>query len=199
MRLLLIAVLALALPWQAAAEERDLPNFPLIEVTTNLGTFVLELDTRRAPVTVRNFVDYVEDGFYDGLIFHRVVQGFVVQAGAFDTEFESRESADNIINESGNGLGNQRGTIAMARTNDPHSANSQFYINLVDNASLNPSPSRWGYAVFGRVVRGMAVVDAIGDRSTGPGGPFPQDVPVSAVVIEQARMLSRDEYEQEGP
>lgn len=198
MKPLLIALLALVLPWQVAAEERRLPNFPLVEMTTNLGTFVLELDTRRAPITVRNFVDQVEDGYYDGLIFHRVVQGFVVQAGAFDVEFEPRETGDNIINESGNGLGNQRGTIAMARTNEPHSANSQFYINLIDNASLNPSPSRWGYAVFGRVVRGMAVVDAIGDRSTGPGGPFERDVPTSPVIIEQARMMPREEYEQDG-
>ncbi|TVQ47352.1 MAG: peptidyl-prolyl cis-trans isomerase [Gammaproteobacteria bacterium] len=170
--------------------EAPLPNFPKVEFTTTLGNFTVELDTRRAPHTVRNFLGLVADGHYEGLIFHRVIQGFVVQGGGYTPDFDLRPVADEVINESGNGLSNRRGTIAMARTNEPHSANSQFYINLVDNLSLDPQPSRWGYTVFGSVVAGMETVDAIGGVATASGGPFERDVPQAPVIITGARLVN---------
>ncbi len=172
------------------AAETPLPNFPKVAFTTTLGEFTVELDTRRAPHTVRNFLALVEAGHYEGLIFHRVIQGFVVQGGGYTPDFELRPVGDEIVNESGNGLSNRRGTIAMARTNDPHSANSQFYINLVDNLSLDPQPSRWGYTVFGSVVAGMETVDEIGFVATASGGPFERDVPQAPVVITGARLIN---------
>ncbi len=153
---------------------------------TTAGRFVVELDAHRAPLTVDNFFGYVDDGFYDGTIFHRVIAGFVAQAGGFTESLEQKPTRDPIPNESGNGLSNARGTIAMARTGDPHSATSQFYINLVDNTRLDPNPQRWGYAVFGRVVEGLEIVDAIAQSPTGPAGMFPRDVPRTAIVISRA-------------
>jgi len=146
---------------------------------------VLELNGRRAPLTVAHFLSLVESDFYDGLVFHRIVPGFVIQGGGFTPKYTLKEPDDTIPNESGNGLSNERGTIAMARTSDPHSANTQFFINLVDNGpKLNPQPERWGYAVFGQVIYGMDVVDAIGTLPTGAGGPFPAEVPTMPVIIE---------------
>lgn len=170
-------------PGQAGAA--DVPAYPQIEVRTSEGTFVLELNGRRAPLTVAHFLSLVESDFYDGLVFHRIVRDFVIQGGGFTPKYELKEPDDTIPNESGNGLGNARGTIAMARTSNPHSANTQFFINLVDNGpTLDPQPDRWGYAVFGQVIHGMDVVDAIGTLPTGAGGPFPAEVPNMPVIIE---------------
>ncbi len=164
----------------------EIPAYPRVKLDTTEGTILLELDGRRAPVTVRHFLDLVESGHYDGTIFHRVIPNFMAQAGGFDRDFASREPEGMLFNESGNGLKNLRGTIAMARTAEPHTANAQFYINIADNRSLDPQPNRWGYAVFGYVIEGMEVVDKIATIPTGPGGKFSQDVPVSAVIIESA-------------
>lgn len=175
-----------------ALADATLPNFPRVEIETSLGSFVVELDARRAPLTARNFLGHVASGHYEGTVFHRVVQGFVIQGGGYTTDFELKPTSHMVANEAGNGLSNRRGTIAMARTNDPHSADTQFYVNLVDNASLDPNPSRWGYAVFGTVISGMEVVDAIGHVATGAAGPFDRDVPQAPVVIREARLLDDD-------
>ena len=159
---------------------------------TSLGVIEIELDRGEAPVTVDNFVAYVEEGFYDGLVFHRVIRGFMIQGGGFQPDGTRKEGRDPIGNEARNGLKNERGTIAMARTSDPNSATSQFFINTVDNRGLDyPNPDGHGYAVFGRVVEGMDVVDAIeltptGDRSTSFG--VMSDWPVTDVVIVRAYM-----------
>lgn len=162
-----------------------------VKVTTTLGSFVIELDARRAPFTTENFLRYVREGFYDGTIFHRVVHGFVAQAGGYTQDMELKPVTHTVVNESGNGLSNLRGTVGMARVDDPHSANSQFYINLKDNGNLDPMPTRWGYAVFGKVVDGMNVVDEIGQQPTGPGGPFKADVPVTPIVIEHIEIVQK--------
>lgn len=133
-----------------------------VKMTTSLGTIVIELDNAKAPVSAANFADYVKSGFYDGTIFHRVIPGFMAQGGGFDTSFNQKTTKAPIKNEADNGLKNDRGTLAMARTNDPNSATAQFFINYKDNGFLNhtsPTPSGWGYAVFGKVVEGMDVVD----------------------------------------
>ncbi len=158
---------------------------PKVEVVTSMGSFVIELNARRAPLTTEAFLGFVQEGHYEGTIFHRVIEGFVAQAGGYDTDFNEKPVSSSVPNESGNGLSNLRGTIGLARTSDPHSGNAQFYINLINNASLDPNPARWGYAVFGQVVKGMEVVDAIGHVGTGPGGPFPRDVPSQPIVIER--------------
>jgi len=166
---------------------------PQVEVQTNLGSFVIELDMRRAPLTVENFLGYVRSGHYEGTLFHRVIQGFIAQAGGYDSNFALKESEQSVANESGNGLVNLRGTVGLARTNDPHSGNAQFYINLSSNNTLDPNPARWGYAVFGRIAKGMEVVDAIGHRGTGPGGPFPRDVPSEPIIIEKIEELPAEQ------
>jgi len=163
--------------------------YPRVRVETNVGSFVVELDGPRAPVTVANFLRYVREGSYDGSIFHRVIPGFMVQGGGLDGDYRELPDSGPIPNESGNGLSNERGTIAMARTGDPHSATRQFFINLVDNARLDPRASGWGYTVFGRVAEGMDVVDRIAVIPTGPGGPFPTDVPQKPVIIEKMTLL----------
>jgi cyclophilin family peptidyl-prolyl cis-trans isomerase len=159
-------------------------------VDTNLGSFVIELDPARAPLSVSNFLDYVHAGHYQGTIFHRVISNFVAQAGGYDEKFAEKPTHASVPNESGNGLSNVRGTVGMARTGDPHSGNAQFYINLADNLSLDPKPSRWGYAVFGRVVEGMNVVDSIGAVATGQVGPFERDAPLKNVVIQKIEEVS---------
>jgi peptidyl-prolyl cis-trans isomerase A (cyclophilin A) len=186
------ALLAGFLAFNIALAENELPDYPQVAVETSAGNFTLELFTARAPLTVRNFVDYVESGFYEGTVFHRVVTGFVVQGGGYDADYKKKTTRPYIPNESGNGLSNRRGSVAMARTGDPHSANSQFYINLGDNMPLDPRPQRWGYTVFGRVLDdGMENVDQIGYVDTGPGSvpELSQDVPLEAVVIKSMRML----------
>ena len=171
------------LPQSIASE-----NYPQVEMVTSSGTFVLELDRNRAPVTVENFLNYVKEGFYKDTIFHRVIEGFVIQAGGYTKDFEEKETKPEIINESGNGLKNQRMSIGMARNNLPHTGSSQFYINLVNNYSLDPMPTRWGYAVFGDVIDGMDVVDAIGHSATESKQDF-QNVPVAPIIILEARII----------
>jgi len=159
-------------------------------VATTLGSFDVRLDAVKAPVTVKNFLAYVKKGHYDGTIFHRVIDGFMIQGGGFTPDMTQKPCAAPIINEARSSESNRRGTIAMARTNDPHSATSQFFINTVNNDFLDAKNSRdgWGYAVFGRVVRGMDVVDKISVVRTGKVGYF-SDVPVKAVVIKSIKIL----------
>jgi cyclophilin family peptidyl-prolyl cis-trans isomerase len=165
---------------------------PRVRIETSAGNIVVELDPERAPLTVRNFLQYVRDGFYDGTIVHRVVNGFVVQAGGYTKDPAPRIPRAPVPNESGNGLSNRRGTIAMARANEPHTGDSQFYINLADNVSLDPKPTRWGYAVFGEVVEGMEVVDDIGHRATTKRGAL-EEAPVDMVLIPRVVMVG-DEH-----
>lgn len=156
---------------------------------TTQGDITLELDAQNAPLSTANFVQYVQDGHYDGLVFHRVIQGFMIQGGGYDSDYTQRDTRAPIENEAKNGLKNERGTIAMARTGDPHSASSQFYINHVDNGSLDyPSFDGWGYAVFGKVVDGLDVVDRIAETRTGSARPFGRDVPVEQIVITKATL-----------
>ena len=183
-KLLIIFIACLwTLPQSIASE-----NYPQVEMVTSSGTFVLELDRNRAPVTVENFLNYVKEGFYKDTIFHRVIEGFVIQAGGYTKDFEEKETKPEIINESGNGLINQRMSIGMARNNLPHTGSSQFYINLVNNYSLDPMPTRWGYAVFGDVIDGMDVIDAIGHSATDSKQDF-QNVPVAPIIILEARII----------
>jgi len=163
----------------------------MIKLHTNHGTISLELDAERAPETVRNFLAYVTAGHYDNTLFHRVIDGFMIQGGGFAPGMEQKPTQATIKNEADNGLKNLRGSVAMARTSDPHSASSQFFVNVADNAFLDhtaPTSSGWGYCVFGRVVEGMDVVDAIKTVKTGAKG-FQQDVPVQDVLIERAEVL----------
>ena len=158
----------------------------MIRMKTSMGDITLELDHEKAPKTSENFEQYVKDGFYDGTIFHRVIDGFMIQGGGFEPGMQQKPTRTAIENEADNGLKNDRGTIAMARTSDPHSATAQFFINIFDNNSLNhtsPTPQGWGYCVFGKVIDGMDVVDAIRDVETGRQG-MHADVPVEDVVIE---------------
>jgi cyclophilin family peptidyl-prolyl cis-trans isomerase len=161
----------------------------LVRFTTNLGAFTVALDASRAPLSTANVVQYVRDRHYDGTVFHRVISGFVVQAGGYLPDLSPRPTRAPVPNESGNGLSNRRGTVALARQDDPHSATSQFYVNLTDNLSLDPGPARWGYAVIGRVVEGMEVIDRIASVATGTNEKFGPDVPVTPVVIESARLV----------
>lgn len=177
----LLAAIAVATP--ALAEK------PRVRIETTAGSFVVQLEPERAPLTVRNFLQYAAEGFYEGTVFHRVVNGFVIQGGGYAVDLAPKTVRPGIPNESGNGLSNRRGTIAMARTADPHSADAQFYVNLADNVVLDPKPTRWGYAVFGEVVEGLAVVDEIGHGATTSRGEF-QDIPVKPVVIEKVVVLS---------
>ena len=162
---------------------------PQVAIDTNMGRIVVELEPENAPVTVENFLAYVDAGFYDGTVFHRVIPNFMIQGGGFDEDLAKKPTEPPIENEAKNGLKNERGTIAMARTNDPHSATAQFFINHVDNTSLDhPSFDGWGYAVFGRVIEGMDVVDSIARVATGVDRGM-KDVPRDAVVIETARRV----------
>jgi peptidyl-prolyl cis-trans isomerase B (cyclophilin B) len=159
-------------------------------LTTSAGNIELELDKQKAPVSVQNFVDYVNSGFYNNTTFHRVIPGFMIQGGGFEPGLKQKDCAAPIENEAKNGLKNDKYTVAMARTSDPHSATAQFFINTVDNGFLNhssPTPQGWGYAVFGKVVKGQDVVDAIKVRTTRKG--YHDDVPFDAVVIDKAVAL----------
>mgnify|MGYP003865421227 CR=1 FL=1 len=166
---------------------------PRVRLETTLGSIVLELDPRRAPVSVENFLAYVDDDFYDGTIFHRVIEGFMIQGGGFDERYARRPTRSPVRNEANNGVSNRRYTISMARTNAPHSATAQFFINTVDNANLDHRGANargWGYAVFGRVVDGQDVVREISLVPTGAGGPFGRDVPRTPVVIVEASLIA---------
>jgi peptidyl-prolyl cis-trans isomerase A (cyclophilin A) len=163
--------------------------FPLVEFTTSMGTIVVELNRNRAPATVNNFLRYVLDGHYDNTIFHRVIADFVVQGGGYTPEIEERDVGQPVLNESGNGLKNNAGTIAMARYNDPHTATSQFFFNLKNNESLNPNSRTWGYTVFGDVIEGLDVVQAIGAVETGFSEALgATDVPVEPVILISAKV-----------
>ncbi len=188
-RITRLLLLTFALAFGPALQAADHPR---VKVDTNLGSFVIELYPEKAPKTVENFLQYVRDGFYDGTIFHRVIDGFMIQGGGFTPDFERKETRAPIVNEADNGLKNTRGTIAMARTMDPHSATAQFFINVKDNPFLDhtgKTPRGWGYAVFGKVVEGMDVVDRIRKVRTGPGGMFPKDVPQEPVIIEKMTVI----------
>jgi cyclophilin family peptidyl-prolyl cis-trans isomerase len=164
---------------------------PRVELKTNRGSIVIELNQAKAPKTVANFLQYVKDGHYDGTVFHRVIDGFMIQGGGFDKDMKQKKTRASIENEAANGLKNDYGTIAMARTPDPHSASAQFFINVKNNDFLNyrdPTPQGYGYTVFGKVVSGMEIVDRIAKVPTGNAGPH-QNVPREPVVIESAVIL----------
>jgi cyclophilin family peptidyl-prolyl cis-trans isomerase len=197
---LLVFLLVLSSTFACAADK--VPAHPHIEVVTTEGNFKLELDGKAAPLSVANFLNLVDSGFYDGTVFHRVIPGFMVQGGGYTPGFKLKESAEKVPNESGNGLSNLRGTIAMARTSDPHSADSQFFINVANNVgqdadSPNLDPlkhtvrGRWGYTVFGFVIEGMEVVDAIVSAESAPNGPGGAPAPVIPIVIKK---MSRVTY-----
>ncbi len=184
-RTLLTLLAAASLPLAASAHATD------VVLHTNHGPIGIELFQEQAPESVSNFLTYVQEGHYDGTLFHRVIDGFMIQGGGFDEDFRQQPTRAPITNEADNGLRNERGTLAMARTGDPHSATSQFFINVNDNRFLDHqgthSGQAWGYAVFGRVVEGMDVVDAIKRVPTTSRGPF-QDVPREPVIIERAEI-----------
>jgi cyclophilin family peptidyl-prolyl cis-trans isomerase len=185
---------------------------PQVEMKTTLGTIVIELDPAAAPKSVENFLEYVKSGFYDGTVYHRIIKNFMAQGGGFDKTMAQKPTRAPVVNEGEQaekvGLKNDRGTIAMARTNDPHSATAQFFINYKDNAFLNASAAKdkvpppckaenpppqckqfgWGYTAFGRVISGMDVVDKMSEVPTGSGGPFPSDVPQTQIVIEKVTL-----------
>ena len=162
---------------------------PMVELKTTQGDIVVEVFADKAPKSADNFIQYVKDGFYNGTVFHRVIDGFMVQGGGFDADMKQKSTRATIENEARNGLRNEVGTLAMARTADPHSASSQFFINLVANTALDyPSRDGWGYAVFGKVVKGLEVVESIAKQPTANRG-FHQNVPVEAVIVNSARVL----------
>jgi cyclophilin family peptidyl-prolyl cis-trans isomerase len=176
---------------KAAAAPSSTPAAPIqVQVVTSMGNFTIELNAERAPLTVPHFLKYVDQGQYTGTIFHRVIPNFVIQGGGFDVDYKSRPAPRKVVNESGNGLANVRGTVGMARSPEPHSSDCQFYVNLYDNEALDPSKTRWGYAVFGKVVQGMDVVDRIGNVPTGARGNFKEDVPLQPVVIERIERVA---------
>lgn len=157
---------------------------------TSAGNITIELNVEKAPKSVENFVQYVKDKHYDGLVFHRVIKGFMIQGGGYDDKYEQRKTRKPIENEAKNGLKNVRGSIAMARTGDPHSGTSQFYINHASNSFLDyPGQDGWGYAVFGQVTEGMDVVDKMAEVQTGPIRPFGRDVPVTPIIIKQITVV----------
>ena len=162
----------------------------MIRFETTLGSFTVELFEKEAPISAKNFLDYAEAGHFDGTVFHRVIPGFVIQGGGMTADMRQRDTRAPIRNEADNGLKNRRGTLSMARTNDPHSATSQFFVNLVDNAFLDPGRGGVGYAVFGCVTEGMDVVDKIAAVKTGSKGGH-QDVPVTSVEVKSARTVAK--------
>ena len=189
--LLLFMMLFLTSTLSFATENKMSDTQTKVKVTTTLGAFIIRLNTEKAPVSSANFLTYVNEGFYNGTIFHRIIPDFMAQGGGFDTSFNQKAVHAPIKNEANNGLVNSRGTLAMARTNDPNSATAQFFINYKDNSFLNhtsPTASGWGYAVFGEVIEGMDVVDAMAKQATGNRGGH-QDVPKTDIVIEKAEVV----------
>jgi len=190
--LILSMVLFLTSTLSFATENNMSDTQTKVKLTTTLGEIIIQLNTEKAPVSSANFLTYVNEGFYNGTIFHRIIPGFMAQGGGFDTSFNQKAVHAPIKNEANNGLANSRGTIAMARTNDPNSATAQFFINYKDNSFLNhtsPTASGWGYAVFGEVIEGMDVVDAMAKQATGNRGGH-QDVPKTDIVIETAEVVN---------
>ncbi|WP_315043108.1 peptidylprolyl isomerase [Faucicola mancuniensis] len=168
-------------------------DMPYVEFETTMGNIVIELNIDKAPKTVENFISYVNEGHYNGTIFHRVIDGFMIQGGGMDANMKEKSTHAPIQNEANNGLANEIGTIAMARTSDPHSATAQFFINVKDNSFLNyssPTPQGWGYAVFGKVTEGMDVVNKIKGVPTGKYG-FHADVPSTPIVIINAKVIEK--------
>ncbi len=166
---------------------------PQVKIETNMGDIIVLLEPEKAPKTVENFLTYAKDGFYNDTIFHRVISNFMIQGGGFTTDYQRKPTRAPVVNEADNGLNNKKGTIAMARTMDPHSATAQFFINVKDNNFLDftsKSPRGWGYTVFGSVIKGMDVVNRIRSVATGPGGPFPTDAPQEPVIIKSVTLLN---------
>ena len=185
---LALAVAAGSMMTDQTETQADEGARPVVTFETSHGSFAVALEPESAPKTVENFLAYVRAGHYNGTIFHRIIAGFMIQGGGYDERYQQLSTQAPIENEAPDAPGNNRGTIAMARTADPHSATAQFFINVADNDFLNHSgknPQGWGYAAFGRVVDGMETVDRIAALQTGPGGPFPSDVPQEAVVIQK--------------
>ncbi len=185
----LLLLLWMMVPPTMAAEKP-----PVVELHTNYGTLTLQLNHEKAPLTVANFLNYAREGFYTGTLFHRVIPDYMIQGGAYTTDYAKKPVGDPIASEADNGLKNQRGTVAMSRGRDPHSATSQFFINTVDNDMLDFSektPRGWGYTVFGKVVAGMDTVDDIQYVETGPVGPFSKQSPLDQVIIEKV-VIKRD-------
>ena len=190
--LILSMILFLTATLSFATENTMSDTQTKVKLTTNLGEIIIQLNTEKAPVSSANFLTYVNEGFYNGTIFHRIIPDFMAQGGGFDISFNQKAVHAPIKNEANNGLANNRGTLAMARTNDPNSATAQFFINLKDNSFLNhtsQTSSGWGYAVFGEVIEGMDVVDAMAKQPTGNRGGH-QDVPKTDIIIEKAEVVN---------
>lgn len=184
----LLALLLTVITWPAAAQVIPTGTV-LVRFETSAGSFTVALDSQRAPLSAANFARYAADGHYNGTIFHRSIAGFVVQGGGYTVDGTEKPPREPIANESGNGLSNRRGTVALARHENPHSAAAQFYVNLADNISLDPRPDRWGYAVVGQVIEGLEVIERIAAMPTGARAPFSQDAPLEPVVIRRAELL----------
>ncbi len=193
-----LLVIALAFCVNMASYAAD----PQVEIRTNLGNMTVELYPDKAPKTVDNFLRYVKDGHYRNTVFHRVIPGFMIQGGGFDKTFAQKPTRQPVENEAANGLRNDTGTIAMARTSDPHSATAQFFINIANNTFLNytsPTPRGYGYTVFGKVINGMDVAEKIAATPTGTRGPFPSDVPKSDIVIEDIKLVVAESLPSSNP
>ncbi len=198
MKQLIVASFAFTLaflsPLQAA--EKPAPAPPektappvYVQVVTTGGNFTIELNPERAPLTVAQFLKFVDQGYYSGTIFHRAIPSFIIQGGGYDADYKLKGNPPKVVNESGNGLTNQRDTVGLARPSGPHDGDVQFYVNLADNAALDPNQTRWGYAVFGKVVQGMEVVDQISLVPTGAKGPFKENAPLKPVTIEKIERI----------
>jgi cyclophilin family peptidyl-prolyl cis-trans isomerase len=199
MKQLIVASFAVAVAFLSPlrAAEKPAPAPPAktaptvyVQVVTSAGNFTIELNPERAPLTVAQFLKFVDQGYYSGTIFHRAIPSFIIQGGGYDADYKLKGNPPKVVNESGNGLTNQRGTVGLARPPAPHDGDVQFYVNLADNAALDPSQTRWGYAVFGKVVQGMEVADQISLVPTGAKGPFKENAPLKAVVIEKIEHVS---------
>jgi peptidyl-prolyl cis-trans isomerase A (cyclophilin A) len=194
MKQLLVATFALAVAFLSPlrAAEKPAPAPPektappvYVQVVTSAGNFTIELNPERAPLTVAQFLKFVDQGYYSGTIFHRAIPSFIIQGGGYDADYKLKGNPSKVVNESGNGLTNQRGTVGLARPSGPHDGDVQFYVNLADNAALDPNQTRWGYAVFGKVVQGMEVADQISLVPTGAKGPFKENAPLKPITIEK--------------
>ena len=186
------------LPAAAQAADKDPTPPPAappvrVRIKTTAGAFTIQVNVARAPLTAANFLQYAHDGFYEGTIIHRIVEGFLIQGGGFLPDYSLKPTRPSIPNESGNGLSNVRGTVGLARSDDPYSGNSQFFINLADNAMLDPQATRWGYTVFGTVVEGMESLEQMSHVATGTGdgkaGPLTNSVPIKQIVIQKVEVL----------
>jgi len=189
--LILFLMLSFTSTYSFSTENKMSETQTKVKFQTTLGDFIIELDAEKAPITVKNFITYVEEGFFNGTIFHRIIPGFMAQGGGFDTSFAQKETHGMIKNEADNGLKNDRGTLAMARTPAPDSATAQFFINYKDNDFLNysaPTQNGWGYAVFAKVVEGMDIVDEMANQATGNKNGH-QDVPKTDIIIEKAEIV----------